>query len=62
MSRQQIERGQIWERLTDGVRIVIDAYAEDWDDATYHRLDRSRSREIFGDYLRSRYRLVEDPT
>lgn len=58
-AEQEIKYGQTWERIRDGLRVVVTAYNRKWDDVRYRRPSGS-SGAIYGCYFRARYRLVPD--
>lgn len=62
MREQRLRVGQIWERISDGTRYRITSVDTAFDDCTFHVLGQSRQGQVYGGWIRSRYRLVENPT
>lgn len=54
--------GQTWRSLKGNRVVRVDRYIPEWDDCTVRNLSNGRRFAIYGDYLRRRYELVEDPS
>lgn len=58
--KQPIVVGQVWERTRDGRLVKITRYDMEWDDVRYVSIGGRGlgTGVIYGDNLRSRYRLI----
>ncbi|WP_436702165.1 hypothetical protein [Nocardioides sp. BYT-33-1] len=57
---QAIRRGQTWERVKDGTKVVIVDYSATYDDVAWETPDKARRGKCFACYFRRRYFLAAE--